>query len=512
MSCLLFCQQIARIRVIIVTKYTPDKTEFLDRASRGNLVCVYREIVADMETPVSAFRKIHTSDYAFLLESVEGGERIARYSFLGSDPFCVIRIKGREVRIREDGHERTLTLSDEQDPLHLLKDILDRYRWTPSDDLPPFCGGMVGYIGYDTVRFFERVPDTVEDDQGFDDCVFMLTDSLLIFDHVRHRMKVLVNARIDGNPGEAYDKAVAKIDGIIARLQQPLPPPEPMPDSLSEVQFTPNVSKQQFEKSVEQCKEYIRAGDVIQVVLSQRLSAPVTAHPFDIYRALRSLNPSPYMYYLTLGDMDIVGSSPEILVREQQNTVTVRPIAGTRPRGRSQQEDNLLEQELLADDKEKAEHIMLVDLGRNDIGRVCNFGSVEVDNLMMIERYSHVMHIVSNVIGQLSAGRNSFDVLRATFPAGTVSGAPKIRAMEIIDEFETTRRGPYAGALGYIAFSGDMDMAITIRTILIKDGIATVQAGAGIVADSVPEKEYQECMNKARALLKALEVAEAGLE
>ncbi|MCC6483458.1 MAG: anthranilate synthase component I [Armatimonadetes bacterium] len=502
----------ARIPATPVTKYVPDKPEFIERARRGNLIPVYREILADMETPVSAFRKVGPGHASFLLESVEGGERIARYSFIGSDPFCILKTKGKEAFITEDGIERQVGMGAGSDPLHLLKDLLSRYTWVGGEELPPFSGGAVGYIGYDTIRFFEDIPDTVTDDQRFYDCVFLLTDSLLIFDHVQHRLKVLVNARVDGDPEEAYARATAKIEEIIALLKRPAPLSDSTSGSQRDIQMTPNVPRHEFEAAVERCKEYIRAGDVIQVVLSQRLSAPVKAHPFDIYRALRSLNPSPYMYYLSLGDMDIVGSSPEILVREQQGTVTVRPIAGTRPRGRSTEEDHALETELLADEKELAEHIMLVDLGRNDIGRVCHFGSVQVDNLMTIERYSHVMHIVSNVIGQLRSSNDSFDVLRATFPAGTVSGAPKIRAMEIIDELETTRRGPYAGALGYISFSGDMDMAITIRTILIKDGVATVQAGAGIVADSVPEREHQECMNKARALLRALEVAEAGLE
>lgn len=495
-----------------MNKYTPDKTEFLKRAKLGNLVPIYREILADMETPVSAFRKMATGDYTFLLESVEGGERLARYSFLGSDPFCVIRCKGRVVNVWEDGQAQECQLSAGQDPLEILKTILARYTWVGGEDLPRFAGGCVGYIGYDAVRFFEKLPDTTTNDKGFDDCVFMLTDSLLIFDHVQHRLKVLVNARIEDDAEAAYNKAVDKIETLIKRLEQPLAIPHPPGRGAGEVKMTPNVSKEQFESAVTKCKEYITSGDVVQVVLSQRLSAPVKAEPFDIYRALRSLNPSPYMYYLSLGDMDVVGSSPEILVRLEDGIVTTRPIAGTRHRGRSMDEDLALEKELLADEKERAEHIMLVDLGRNDIGRVSQFGSIRVDDLMTIERYSHVMHIVTNVSGTLGSGRDAFDVMRAAFPAGTVSGAPKIRAMEIIDELETTRRGPYAGALGYFGFSGDMDMAITIRTIFIKDGEAIVQAGAGIVADSVPEREYHECMNKARALLKALELAESGLE
>lgn len=497
-----------------MSRYFPDKKQFLERSRQGNLVPVYREILADMETPVSAYRKIASQSCSFLLESVEGGEHLARYSFIGSDPFCVIRSKGEKAIITEDGSSTEVSVKPGDDPLHLVQRVMGRYTWVGGEDIPPFCGGAVGYIGYDTVRFFERIPETVTDDRGFDDCVFMLTDSLLIFDHVKHRVKVLVNARVeDGNAEAAFEAATRQIEEIITRLRKPLPEePAPKDSVKSKPSFTPNVPRDVFENSVARCKEYIRAGDVIQVVLSQRLSTPVTASSFDIYRALRSLNPSPYMYYLALGDMEIVGSSPEILVRLEDTLITTRPIAGTRPRGRSHEEDLALEQELLADEKEKAEHIMLVDLGRNDTGRVSQFGSVKVDDLMSIERYSHVMHIVSNVAGRLTPGKDAFDVLRATFPAGTVSGAPKIRAMEIIDELETTRRGPYAGALGYFAYSGDMDLAIVIRTIFVKDGIASVQAGAGIVADSVPEREYEECLNKAKALLGALEMAENGLE
>lgn len=494
-----------------MTKYYPDKQEFAARAKKGNLIPVYREILADMETPVSAFRKIAGGRYAFLLESVEGGERMGRYSFLGSDPFCVIRVRGRDVRILEDGEQREFTLAENWDPLDLVKDTLSRYKWAGGEDLPRFCGGAVGYLGYDTVRYFEKLPDNTLDDRHTDDCVLMLSDSLLIFDHLRHRMKVLVNARVDRDPDGAYDRAVAQIEDLIARLRQSAPPLPERPEG-GKVEFTSNLTQAQFQDAVTNCKEYIRAGDCIQVVLSQRLEAKVQASPLDIYRALRSVNPSPYMYYLAMDDMDVVGSSPEILVRLEEGQVTIRPIAGTRPRGRSEDEDQALERELLADEKELAEHIMLVDLGRNDAGRVAEYGSVRVDDLMTVERYSYVMHIVSNVVGRLAPGKDSFDVLRAAFPAGTVSGAPKIRAMEIIDELEPTRRGLYAGAIGYFAYSGDMDMAITIRTVVLKDGVATVQAGAGIVADSVPATEYQESLNKAKALMKSLEIAEAGLD
>ncbi|MDO8586571.1 MAG: anthranilate synthase component I [Armatimonadota bacterium] len=489
----------------------PDKQEFIKRAKQGNLVPVYREILADMETPVSAFKKIADSDYTFLLESVEGGERMARYSFLGSGASVIMRSKGRTVEI--NGVTR-LELKDSQDPLHVLEQLLAQYRYVPDPELPRFCGGAVGYIGYDMVRFFESLPDLTEDDLNLDDCVFLITDALLVFDHVKHKIKVLCNAHVNGDPGDAYDEAVCKIDELVMRLKNGAAERKGERDAgpASPKPVTSNFTKSEFEEAVLACKEYVAAGDAIQIVLSQRLSAPVSADPFDVYRALRSVNPSPYMYYLSYGDVKLIGSSPEILVTEEQGNVRVRPIAGTRPRGKTEAEDKALEEELLADEKERAEHIMLVDLGRNDIGRVCRYGSVHANELMVIERYSHVMHIVSNVHGRLMPDKNQFDVLRATFPAGTVSGAPKIRAMEIIEELEPTKRGTYAGAIGYFSFSGDMDTCITIRTILINKGTAYVQAGAGIVADSVPENEYYETMNKAGAMLRALELAETGLD
>ena len=492
--------------------YHPDKREFVQRAKAGNLVSVYREILADMETPVSAFRKIAGSDYSFLLESVEGGERLARFSFLGSGPALIMKSRGRQVELLENGSVERIDLADGQDPLHILKKQLGRFKWVPDPDLPKFCGGAVGYIGYDVVRFFEDLPDSTEDDLGLPDSVFTFTDTLLIFDHVKHHIKVLCNAQVNGDPEAAYNKAIEKIDHLVQQLRQPITPLPAPTSQASPIEVSSNFSKEGFENAVLACKEYISAGDCIQVVLSQRLSAPVTADPFDVYRALRSLNPSPYMYYLDYGELKLIGSSPEILVTEEHGKVIVRPIAGTRPRGQNEEQDKQLEEELLADEKERAEHIMLVDLGRNDIGRVCRYGSVNVNEQMVIERYSHVMHIVSNVEGQLKPDKDQFDVLRATFPAGTVSGAPKIRAMQIIDELEPTRRGPYAGSIGYFSYSGDMDTCITIRTILIHNNIAYVQAGAGIVADSVPECEYQETLNKAKAMVRALELAQSGLE
>lgn len=492
--------------------YYPNKEEFIRRSKSGNLVPVYREILADMETPVSAYRKIARGKHSFLLESVEGGERLARYSFLGTDPFLIFKSKGRDVRIAERDREEYIHLADGQDPLHILKDLLSRFKWVDDPDLPRFCGGAVGYIGYDAVRFFEELPDNTVDDLDVPDCFFIFTDSLVIFDHVKHRMRVVCNPVIGSDPGATYDQSIKRIEEIIERLRHAPPPNVRQAGKPGTVKPSANMTQQEYEASVLAAKEYIKAGDIIQTVLSQRFSTPLTADPFDVYRALRSVNPSPYMFYLSYDDIKLVGSSPEILVTEDRGLVTVRPIAGTRPRGKTEEEDLALEKELLADEKERAEHIMLVDLGRNDIGRVCEYGSVNVDELMVIERYSHVMHIVSNVRGQLADGKDQFDVLRAAFPAGTVSGAPKIRAMEIIEEFEPTKRGTYAGAIGYFSFSGNMDTCITIRTILVKDGVAYMQAGAGIVADSVPANEYCECMNKAGALMKAIDLAEAGLD
>lgn len=496
--------------------YIPDKQEFLKRAQRGNLTPVYKEILADMETPVSAFKKIASQTkpgetHSFLLESVEGGERMARFSFLGSSANLVIKSKGQHVEITRDGNANQITLAAGRDVLHILKQELGRLSYVPDPNLPRFCGGAVGFIGYDMVRFFEELPDSTTDDLNLPDCTFIFTDTLLIFDHVRHRIRVVCNAQIGDNAEAAYEQAINKIESVIEQLRKPLQSDRRIGEPRKP-EVTSNFTREEFENAVRKCKEYIAAGDVIQVVLSQRFSTKVTADPFDVYRALRSLNPSPYMYFLDYGEIKLIGSSPEILVTEERGKVTVRPIAGTRPRGATEEEDIALEQELLKDEKERAEHIMLVDLGRNDIGRVCRYGSVTVDELMVIERYSHVMHIVSNVTGRLRVDADQFDLLRACFPAGTVSGAPKIRAMEIIDELEPTRRGTYAGSIGYFSYSGDMDTCITIRTILIQGDTAYVQAGAGIVADSDPSREYQETVNKAMAMIKAIEMAEAGLE
>ena len=492
--------------------FSPSREEFHRLARQSNLIPVYREILADMETPVSAFRKIARGRYSFLLESVAGGERIARYSFLGTEPSLVSRSKGRQVRLLRGGTVAIETIPEGQDPLYRLKSLLSGFRIALPSELPRFVGGLVGYIGYDMVRFFERLPEDTVDDLQVDDSCFLLADSLLIFDHVRHRIIALSNAHVQDDVDRAYDDACNRVDELIERLRAPLPPAVKTPARQTPVVFTPNQSPEQYQRAVERTKEYIAAGDGTQMVISQRWQAPIQAHPFDVYRALRSLNPSPYMFYLELDDVVLAGASPEILVTVEKRIATTRPIAGTRPRGRTPEDDKRLTQELLADEKERAEHVMLVDLGRNDLGRVCAFGTVRVEELMTIEQYSHVIHIVSDVKGRLAPDKDAFDALRACFPAGTVSGAPKVRAMEIIEELEPTRRGIYAGAVGYFSFSGDMDTCIAIRTIVMKNQVAYIQAGAGIVADSVPEREHQECLNKARALIRAVEMAEAGLE
>ena len=497
----------------------PSYEDFLERCRRGNLIPVWAEILADMETPVSVFRKLSGGDYAFLLESVEQGESLGRYSFVGFDPAVVIRCRGREVVVSYHGVDEQV-VQNPVDPLVFLREFMQRFQPARDPDLPPFIGGGVGYIAYDMVRQFERLPETNPDDLKLPDAIFMIAETLAIFDHVRHRTILLANAHVLDEPRQAYDQAVRRIELMAARLradQRRRPAIDPLAATAPELPdgpdgLTSNMTREQFEAGVERVKQYIRAGDAFQVVLSQRFSKPWTGDPFDIYRALRAINPSPYMFYLKMGDLQLAGSSPEILVRVSGGEVVTRPIAGTRPRGRTPEEDAELERDLMADPKERAEHIMLVDLGRNDAGRVSVPGTVRVDNLMSIERYSHVMHIVSNVVGRLRPGLDGLDALAACFPAGTVSGAPKIRAMEIIEELENVRRGPYAGAVGYLSFDGNLDSAITIRTCVIRNRRVYVQAGAGIVADSVPAREYEETCNKARALLKAVEMAEAGLD
>jgi anthranilate synthase component 1 len=473
--------------------YYPTLDEVRQLKKYGNLVPVCRDIRADLETPVSAYLKIARGNYSFLLESVEGGERMARYSFIGTEPLLVLRT----------GDENPV------DPLNLAEKELARLHPVSIASLPRFHGGMVGYLSYEVVRYFERLPYPNQDLQKLPESVLMLADTLLVFDHVTHKIKVVSHAHLDGDIDTAYQEATYKINDLVNRLEQPIHSKafKDVPPNRSEL--SSNFSPVEFEAIVSQAKEYIYAGDVIQAVLSQRLSRRTYADPFAIYRALRSINPSPYMYYLHLGDFYIAGASPELLVRVEDGIASTHPIAGTRRRGKDVTEDLALEEELRQDEKERAEHTMLVDLGRNDIGRISEPGTVEVTQFMDVERYSHVMHLVSHVQGKLKAGLSQFDALRSCFPAGTVSGAPKIRAMEIIAELEKEKRGPYAGAVGYFDFSGNLDTAITIRTIVIKNNIAYIQAGAGIVADSIPECEYQESLNKAQALLAAIEQAEA---
>ena len=475
--------------------YHPTLEEFRGLRDQGNLVPIYREIAADLDTPVSAFLKVNRGGYSFLLESVEGSEHVARYSFIGTEPY-------RVLSTRE---------GDKTDPLHLIAEELNKHKLVPVSGLPDFCGGAVGYLAYETVRRLEELPSPDSDPLALPESVFMFVDTLLIFDHATHKIKIVSHAHLDGDIDSAYQAAVRKIDDLANRLEQPLDhQPTTTPDTPVEpAEISSNLTREEFEANVEKARQYIIAGEAIQIVLSQRLSRRTNAHPFNIYQALRSINPSPYMFFLDLKDFQLIGSSPEILVRAVNGTVTTRPLAGTRPRGKTPAEDKRLEKELRNDEKERAEHIMLVDLGRNDIGRVSLPGTVKVSELMEVERYSHVMHLVTNVEGKLRPDLTPFDALRACFPAGTVSGAPKIRAMEIIAELEPDKRGPYAGCVGYFSFSGNMDTAITIRTIILTNGIAHVQAGAGIVYDSVPAREYEETLNKARALLNAIEQAEA---
>ncbi len=496
----------------------PDRQTFLESAAQGNLIPVYREILADRLTPVSAFERLIATEppdgngHAFLLESVEGGERIGRYSILGSNPSLIFRSKGKRAEITEFGSTRELIFGEDEDPLTVIKSLMSRYQYVATSDLPRFSGGAVGFLAYDIVRFFEKLPDENADDLSVDDACLLFTDTLLIFDHVRHKVKVLCNAHVVEDPNRAYDEAVSKIASLSDRLRTAVPEPVAPPNQTRTVTVDSLWSRPEYEAAAERCRQYILAGDAFQVVLSQRFKVEFGAPSFDLYRALRSVNPSPYMYYLSLGDRKIIGTSPETLVSVERGTARLRPIAGTRPRGLDEAEDRRLECELLADEKERAEHIMLVDLSRNDLGRVCEYGTVRVNELMVIERYSHVIHIVSDVTGKLRPDKDLFDVLRACFPHGTVSGAPKVRAMEIIDEQEHTRRGFYAGSVGYFSYSGDMDMAIAIRTMMVDGRTAYLQAGGGLVADSVPANEYMECINKARALVSAIELAETGLE
>jgi len=490
----------------------PSFEQFVEKAKAGNLIPVYDEILADMETPVSAYLKIASqSEYAFLLESVEQGENLGRYSFIGSDPELLFECRDKAVTVVERSEARRMEV--QHSPLNHLRAILQRYRPVTDCDLPPFTGGVVGYISYDMVRDFERLPSLRPDDIGAPEALFLLTDSLVVFDHAKRKIALVSNAHVNGpnDAAGAYERAAAKIAALRERFDRPLTRPALRGCPSAEIKPESNFSRDEYLAVVERCKQYIRAGDIVQVVPSQRWHLPLPCDPFDIYRALRTINPSPYMFYFKGRDLHLAGSSPEVLVKLIGGKITVRPIAGTRRRGRTIEEDKALERELLSDPKERAEHIMLVDLGRNDVGRVSRYGTVRVTDLMVIERYSHVMHIVSNVEGQIRSDCDAFDVLRACFPAGTLTGAPKIRAMEIIEEVEPQRRGPYGGAMGYISFDGNLDTCITIRTVVVKGNNVYVQAGGGVVADSIPELEYKETENKARGLMRAIEMAARGL-
>ena len=482
---------------------TPTLDRARELAAQGNLCPLYAEVPADLETPVSSYLKVSRGRYSFLLESVEGGERLARYSFIGTEPYRTLRSGPNPIG---DGNA--------SDPLIEVEQELSRFKCVTLRELPRFTGGAVGYIGYESVRYFEpRVPAASEDPLMLPESIFLFTDTLLVFDHLRHKIQVVSHFRLDGDVEASYRQAAWRIEELVGRLEKPL---DRLPYRATSATpaatidgITSNMDREEHRAAVLKAKEYIVAGDIIQLVLSQRFQRATDAHPFDIYRSLRTINPSPYMYYLDLGETQIVGTSPEMLVRVDQGKIDYHPIAGTRPRGATPAEDDALEDELRNDEKERAEHVMLLDLGRNDVGRVSEPGTVEVTQIMDVERYSHVMHLVSHVTGKLKSGMTPYDALRACFPAGTVSGAPKIRAMEIIAELERDKRGPYAGAVGYFDLSGNIDTAITIRTIVMKDGVAHVQSGGGIVYDSDPATEYAETENKARAMMRAISAAEA---
>ena len=494
--------------------FMPEVDEVIRLSRDYNLIPVCKEIWADTETPIRVFHHFYEEKYAFLLESVEGGVNWGRYSFIGTDPFMIIRGKNGHIDIRSKDSIQSV----DSRPIEALKQLLAGYKSPDLPGLPRFAGGAVGFFGYDVLQYYEKIPAHRIDDLQMDDIQFMLCDQVIVFDHVKQQLKIIANVHVPEGASaidirKAYDATCAKIDESVKRLQKPVFAP-PMGDKgvLNDVELgdvKSNLTREEYVAHVNKAKDYIRAGDIFQVVLSQRFMIETDVLPLHVYRVLRAMNPSPYMYYLKLNEEIIVGTSPELLVRVEGERALTRPIAGTRPRGASNEEDLALEKELLADEKERAEHLMLVDLGRNDIGRVSEYGSVRCDSFMEIERYSHVMHIVSNVSGKLKQDKDFYDAFISCLPAGTVSGAPKLRAMEIIAELENEARGAYAGAIGYLGFSGNLDTCITIRTILFKEGKAYVQAGAGVVWDSVPEKEYEETVNKAKAMLKAIRIAEA---
>jgi anthranilate synthase component 1 len=488
----------------------PELEQVLKLSEEYNIIPISLEVYADMETPISIFKRVEQNKFCFLLESVEGGEKWGRYSFIGKNPFITVTGNGEKTILQyRNGKTRTA----EGNPIAVMRELMGQYRGAPVKNLPRFNGGAVGFFGYDTARYFERLPNVPSDDVGIPELHFMFADEIIAFDHFKQKLHIIVNMHVEGSVERCYNTAVSRIREIYAELQstrQMLSETAVLqrPTERKKLEIRSNISKEQFCENVNIAKEYIRNGDIFQVVLSQRLCVETGCNPFNAYRALRTINPGPYMYYLKFDGYTLAGSSPEMLVRVEDRKVETCPIAGTRKRGATQEQDEALERELLADEKERAEHIMLVDLGRNDIGKVSKFGTVQLNNLMHIERFSHVMHIVSNISGRLRDGVNSFDALSAVLPAGTLSGAPKIRAMEIIDELENVKRCQYGGAVGYLSFDGNLDSCITIRTIVFKDGKAYIQAGGGIVADSVPELEFEESMNKAMATIKALEEGE----
>lgn len=493
--------------------YSLTLEEFRQYATQGNAIPVSRVIMADLETPVSAFLKLAQHDpHAFLLESVEQGEKLGRYSFIGHNPDKTFLIRGKTITTISGDQREETTVAENENPLDRLKEFMDPFTPVSVSDLPVFTGGLVGFLGYEMTGHFERLAFENRDDYDIPDAVFYYADTVIAFDHFNRTLVIISTAFVDGDVDAAYHKAIEKIEALVELLQKQLPPVSFGARQTSSPKPSLNWSKEEFQSAVDQCIEYIRAGDIFQVVIGMRHEIEIQSQPLDLYRALRRINPSPYTFFFRYDDLCLVGGSPEILVRLEEGAVTYRPIAGTRRRGKTPEEDVFFEKELLADPKEKAEHIMLVDLGRNDIGRVCDFHSVKVTDLMYIERYSHVMHIVSNVEGELSSEKDGFDLIRATFPAGTLSGSPKIRAMEIIEELEPTRRGPYAGAVGWFGLNGDMDFCITLRTIVVKGNKAYIQAGAGIVADSDRELEFKEVMNKSNAMLRAIELAECSDE
>jgi anthranilate synthase component I len=496
--------------------HRPVFDEFARHSGEALSIPVYRQLTGDGLTPVSAFRRIERTAPSFLFESVIGGEKVGRYSFLGTEPIVRFEARGNQVTITPtESSSRARTFAS-TDPFRDLEILLAEYRAHHPPELPRFVGGAVGFAAYDAIRYIEHLPDAPVDDRGLPDLSFAIYDRMVLFDHIRKTILVVAHAHLKPGvpPKQAYDDACARVDELVGRLSTP-GPEEALADIATDgplsLEPKSNMTRAEYESIVRRCQEYIKAGDIFQVVPSQRFQVETGAQPFDIYRVLRVLNPSPFLFYLTFDDFHLIGSSPEILVRVEDGKVTVRPLAGTRRRGKDEAEDRALAAELLADPKERAEHIMLVDLGRNDVGRVAEFASVKLTDLMTVERYSHVMHITSNVTGTLSPGKTAFDALRAGLPAGTVSGAPKVRAMQVIDEVEPHRRGPYGGAVGYIDFTGNMDTCIALRTLVLQGQTAYIQAGAGIVFDSDPATEYEETVSKARALLKAIEIAETQL-